>query len=459
LKVTQDEVVEQQTVLHIEVDSEQLERHMSRAYGRLVQRTNVPGFRKGKAPRHILERVIGRDNLLDEAVEMLTPEAIADALKEQDLEPVMMPRVTVEEREPVLKLSAAVALAPTVELGEYSGLRFDERPEPVTDEQVDSAVENVREGHATWEPADRPLALGDLSVLGVKATVGERSVIEVTDAEYLATEDSRIPAPGFPEALVGMSTGETKEFNLNLPEDFGASDVAGQEAAFEVSVSEIKGKVLPPLDDELAKNIGDGLETLTDLRNRIRENLEASADNTLRRSLEDLALDALVNGATIALPPMLVDHEAEHVLQEQQQALAMSNVPMSAYMERVGKSEEDLISEARETADRRLRRSLVLDELADAESIEVPEEDVETELTALKARRESGDENAPLDEDGARTSIGRMLSRRLAMDYMVELVRRDDGDATPEDDTADKDAETAEDAQEDTADERAGDGQ
>jgi len=423
LKVTQDEVIDRQTVLHIEVDPDLLEQHMGRAYAKLVQQTSVPGFRRGKAPRHILERVVGRDSFLDEAIDSLTPDAVDDAIKEQDLEPVAPPRVSVEEREPVLKLSATVALAPTVELGEYRTLRFDDQPEPVTDEQVDGAVERIREGQASWEPAEGPLALGDLAVLSVTARAGALTVIDSMDAEYVAAEGVEWPVPGFAEALVGMSSGDAREFALTLPDDFAVAEAAGQEATFEVSVSETKRRILPALDDELARNLGEGLETLTDLRSRIRENLEASAEQIVRHSVEDKTIEAVVADAAIALPPMLVDHEAQHVLGEQQRALALNNVPMSAYMERVGKSEDEIIAEAREAAERRLKRTLVIDELADAEAIEVPDAEVDAELDALRQRRKADGDDSELDEADARTSISRILRRRLLMDHMVKLVR------------------------------------
>lgn len=463
MKVTQDEVVDRQTDLHIEVDPDLLAQHMDHAYRKLVQRTSVPGFRKGKAPRHILERVVGRDSLLDEAIETLMPEAIADAIREQSLEPVTLPRVTVEEREPILKLTATVALPPTVELGEYGSLRFDEQPEPVTDEQVESAIERVREGQASWEPAERPLALGDLAVLTVTGTVGALTIIESADTEYLAAEGIPYPVPGFAEELVGMSPGDTNEFVLTLPEDFGVADAAGQEATFKVSVTEIKQKILPPLDDDLARNLGESLESLTDLRSRIRENLEASAEQVLRRSIEDKVLEAVVDGAAIALPAMLVEHEAQHVLDDQQEALAANNVPMSAYMERVGKSEDEVIAEAREAAERRLKRSLVMDELADAEGIEVPAADVDEELEALRQRKSSAGDNSALDEEGARASITRILCRQRMMDHMVRLVRGlDDGGAqsaqseqNPPDDDEIED-ETPVDASEGAPDEAAG---
>ena len=456
LKVTQDEVVDRQTVLHIEVGPDLLEQHMDRAYRKLVQQTSVPGFRKGKAPRHILERVVGRDSLFDEAIETLTPDAVTDAIKEQDLDPVAPPSVAIEERAPVLKLSATVALAPTVELGDYRALRFDDQPEPVTDEQVDGSVGRLRESQASWEPAERPLALGDLAVLTVKGEAGVLTILDSENAEYVAVEGSSWPVPGFAEALAGMSPGDAREFVLTLPEDFAVADAAGQEATFRVSVSETKQKVLPPLDDELARNLGEGLETLVDLRNRIRENLEAGAEQVLRRSVEDKTLEAVVGDAAIALPPMLVDHETQHVLGEQQQALAANNVPMSAYMERVGKSEDEIIAEARERAERRLKRSLVIDELADAEGIEVPETDVDAELEALRQRRSKAGDDLALDEAGARTSISRILRRQLLMDHMVKLVRGlDDGGSKSEQDARDED-ETAEDAGESASDDTAG---
>jgi len=440
LKVTQDEVVDRQAVLHIDVDPDLLEQHLARAYRRLVQRTNVPGFRKGKAPRHILERVIGRDSLLDEAIETLTPDTVANAIEEQSLDPVAPPRVQIEEREPSVKLTATVALAPTVELGDYKALRFDDEPELVTDEQVEESTERIRESQASWEPVERPLALGDLGVITVTGTAGAVTILESADTEYLAAEGIPYPVAGFPEALVGMSVGAVRDFNLTLPEDFSVSDVAGQEASFKVSLSGLKERVLPPLDDELAGNLGEDLETLADLRTRIRENLQANAEEALRRSIEEKTLEAVVSDANIQLPPLLVDHETRHVLEEQQRALAMNNVPMSAYMERMGKGEEEVIAEAREAAERRLKNSLVLDELADAEGVEVPDSDVDEELTALRERANQAENGSTLDEEGARTSITRILRRRYLMERLVKQVRGLDEElqAASDDDDAQK---------------------
>jgi trigger factor len=423
LKVTQDEVVNRQTVLHIEVEPDLLEQHMSRAHTKLAQRTNVPGFRKGKAPRHILERVVGRVRYMEEAIESLTPEVVAEAIQEQDLDPVLPPSVSIEELEPAVKLSATVALAPTITLGDYRALRYDDEPKPVTDEEVEEALERVREGQASWEPIDRSLELGDLATISVVATAGVLKIIDSEDTEYLLVEGTRWPVPGFPEELVGMSTGDSRQFTLSLPEDFPVEEAAGQEATFDVSVSGTKQKVLPPLDDELARNLGENLETLGELRNRIRENLEAVAEQELRRSLEDKMLDAVVGEASIELPPMLVDHETQHVLEEQERSLAARNVPVRAYMDRVGKSEEDLVAEARETAERRLQRSLVIDELVDVEGVEVPDADVDAELEAIKRRHQASGHETALDEEGARTSISRILRRRSVIDRMVRIVR------------------------------------
>lgn len=423
MKITQDEVVNRQTVLHIEVEPDLLEQHMSRAHTRLAQRTSVPGFRKGKAPRHILERVVGRERYIEEAIESLTPQVVAEAIRERELDPVLPPTVSIEELEPAVKLSATVALTPTVSLGDYRALRFDDEPKTVTEEEVDEALERIREGQASWEPADRSLAIGDLATISVVGTSGQLKIIDSSDSEYLLVEGTRWPVPGFAEELAGMSAGDSKQFTLELPEDFPVGEVAGQDASFEVSVTGVKQKVLPPLDDELARNLGEDLETLVELRTRIRENLEAVAEQELRRSVEEKMLDAVVGEASIELPPLLVDHETRHVLEERERSLAAHNVPMRAYMDSVGKSEEELVEEAREAAERRLQRSLVIDELVDAENVEVSEADVDAELEAVKERHRVSGHESPLDEEGARASISRILQRRRLIDRMVRIVR------------------------------------
>ncbi len=418
LKVTRGETVARQTTLQIEVEPERVDQHLQKAYQRLVQRTRVPGFRQGKAPRPILERYVGREHLLEEALESLVPEAVGEAVKAESLQPAATPRVSIVERQPVVKLEATIALEPAVVLGDYTSVRIVRDEEAVKDEDVEKALERVRDANGTWTPVERVLRLGDLATVTATGQSDGKQVLNAQSTEFLAVEGSTYPVKGFAEALAGMAPEESREFSLTFPADYSQKDLQGKGAQFKVTLHSLKEKVLPALDDELAKTVGEGLQTLAELRNRVRQNIEAQAVEDARRSVERQVLDALVAGATFELPPIVVEHEADHILYDQQQALARYKVPIEAYVRSVGKDAGQFVQEARTSAEDRLKRSLVIEKLAESEGITVSEEQVTSEVEALKA---SEPDRKGLDSEEVRVAVRRALRRKAAMDRAFEI--------------------------------------
>ena len=264
MKVAAQEIEHSQVVLDIEVEDERLERAVDQAYKRIVQRINVPGFRKGKAPRALVERMVGREALVEDAVEQLVPQVVEDAVKQQEL--VMVARLRQNDLEVVsmqpLQIKATVPVKPKVELGDYKSLKIEATPAEVTDEQVDAVVNRLRESHATWEPVERAAELGDRVAIDVLAKAGETTVMESKDAEYVISEDGPQPAEGFAQALVGMQAEESKTVTLKLPEEHRNKELAGQDAEFELTVHWVKAKILPELDDELPSTVGTEHESL-----------------------------------------------------------------------------------------------------------------------------------------------------------------------------------------------------
>lgn len=422
LKVTQGETKDRQTVLHIEVDDKLLEQHMGRAHQRLASRVNVPGFRKGKAPRSVVERFVGREYLLEEAMESLIPAAVNVAVEQEGIEASATPRVSVVEREPVIKIDATVPLSPEATLGDYSTISVDEEAEPVKEEEIEESVQRLVDANANWNDVERPVEAGDLITFTVLGTVGDETLIEQTDSEYLAVSDNPNPIPGFTDQLVGIEAGGTKEFSIEIPEDYSREELAGKTANFTVSVASMREKSLPELSDELVKGLGEGINTVADLRSRIRENLEARAQQTLRESLEEKIVDELVERSTFELSPLMIEHEAEHVLQDQQNALARYNIPFEQFMAQTGKSSEEVFEGAKETAENRVKRTLVMDRLAEAEAIEPTDEEIEQEIEAWKTRQDDGhghDQNE--DPAATRNAVIAVLKRRKAVDKAIEL--------------------------------------
>ena len=237
MKVTRDDSENGQAVLHIEVEEDRVERHLQRAHQKVSARVNIPGFRRGKAPRRIVERFVGRDYLFEEAMETLVPEAVDVAVEESDIQGTHTPpRVDVVERAPVVKIEATVALPPKATLGDYRELVFGDQFEKVTDEQVEEQVEQVRESQATWEPVSRASRMGDLLTISARGLVDGEEFSNIKDGVYLVESGSKIPVLGFAEQLKGLKEGDSREFELPVPGDYPDEKSAGKTDQFTVDV-------------------------------------------------------------------------------------------------------------------------------------------------------------------------------------------------------------------------------
>ena len=422
MKITREDTPDRQAILHIEVDEDRLDDYMHRAYQRVVQRTNIPGFRRGKAPRAIVERYVGRDFMLEEALEGLVPAVISDAVREQDIEPAATPRVSIVERDPTVKLDATIALRPEVTLGDYNSIKFDDKPEAVPESQVDESIERIRYFLTTYSPVERGVEVGDMATLTVNGAVDGQPMMNLEDTRLPIDPEAERILPGFSEAVTGLNAGESRDFELPVPEDYRDANMAGKTAKFSVELRSLEEPSRPPLDDDLASNFDPDLETLDDLRAQLRSNLEERAESDLRRSLEEKVADALVEGADIKMAPLLVENETEYMLSQQQESLSRYNMNLQNYIHSLGQTTNDYLETARSDAETRLKRSLVIEELADAENIEVSDELISEEIERI---RQNGQEGADPDSDESRDSVRRMLRRRAALDRAVEIAREE----------------------------------
>lgn len=417
-------------MLHIEVDDQLLEEHMKRAHQRLASRVNVPGFRKGKAPRSVIERFVGREYLVEEAIESLVPAAVGDAVEQEGIKASATPRVNVTDKDPVVKIDATIPLAPEGKLGDYATIRFDDEAEPVNDEEVEESVQRLVEANASWDDVDRPVKAGDLITFSITGTVEGETFVEQKDSEYLADADNPNPVPGFSAELVGIEPGGSKEFSIEIPDDFARTELAGKTAEFSVSVASIREKNLPELSDELVKGLGEDISTVADLRSRIRENLEARSEQTLRESLEEKVMDELVERSTFEVSPIMLEHEAEHVLRDQQNALAQYNISFEQWAAQTGKTAEQMVEDARQTAENRVKRTLVMDLLAEAEGIEPTDEEVEAEIEAWKEQH-AGHDHEDDSPEANREAVVAVLKRRKAIDKAIEIAKTKSNGSKP----------------------------
>ncbi len=420
MKVTREETPDRQVVLHIEVDESRLEDHMRRASQQAAQRTNIPGFRRGKAPYRIVERFVGRDYLLDQALDSLAPAVVYEAIEDLKIEPFARPAVTIVQKEPQVKLDATIALSPEVKLGDYKAISFDDKPEPVTDADVEDSLEGIRDLHATWEPVERSLEDGDLAIINARASVDGMQFIDAASVEFELNDGVPLPAPGFSNALVGMQSGDTRNFRLRMDKEHSNPGIANKDADFTVTVLDVKQKNLPPKDDELAKSADGESETLDQLRASLREDLESRAERELVSSLQDRVMEALIEGAEIKIAPTLVKLETDRALINRRDSFEGQGYSFERHVHTTGMTVKEYVDQLEREVTRRMQQELVADELANAENVEVTEEELSEELQRPIWNRP---EVKDLDGQQLRGTVKRIMLRSKALNLAVEMAR------------------------------------
>lgn len=446
MKITQGDVVERQTVLHIELEEDDIDPYLNKAYQRVVQRANIPGFRKGKAPRKIIEQYFGRESMLNEILDSMLPELTNQAITDKDLDAVGLPSIELEDLDP-FQFSATVPLRPEVDLGEYSEIRIDKSQTEIEDGAVDNRIEQIRLSVATWEPIERAVETGDMVTAQIKGTVEEKTIFDETDAVYLVNEEIGRPFPGFSEKLVGLETDKSSQFNLLIPEDFTDSNLAGKDASFDVTIKDIKTRILPEIDDEFAKGIGEGYENLAELKDEIAKGIQTEVEEETSRIYRESIVEALMASATVELSPLLLQHEAEHMVEEQERMVSQANMNMDDYLTSMGKTREEFAEESKTEASDRLKRSFVLAKLAEEEDIEISNEDIDERISEMFA---NSDQEIP--ESSQNTQMRDYLSRSMLMEETMKKLESIASGSRMESDTDEIPAEDDEDDSDSKAD-------
>jgi len=422
VKVTKDKIENSQAFLTIEMELAEVEASLDEAYHRLVKKANIPGFRKGKAPRAVLERYLGREGLFEEALNHTIPQAYEAALKEQEIEAFAQPQIEVTQTEPLV-FKATVPLPPMVQLGDYQDVRVTPKPVTVGDKDVDRVIEQLRHQHATWEPVDRPVVDSDLVALDIESTIEGKSFINRQGLQYQVAVDHPFPAPGFAQQVVGMKGGEEKQFTLQFPEDESREELVGKEVSFQIKIGEIKQGILPELTDDFAVAVDAELKTLELLRERVTTNLQLRAEEESRLDFEEQVMVAVVAGAQIEYPPILVEREIDRLLEQQQRRWQGTGTDFNEYLSRINKTEVELREQLRPVATTRVNGALVLEKVADAETIEVSEAETDEEMSKLIADspENKNEWQQLMDTAQGRDSVRQLLTRRKTMQRLLDI--------------------------------------
>ncbi len=451
MNVTKESDSPTEVVLKVELAPEDEEPFISRSYRRIVSRINIPGFRRGKAPRSIVESHLGRTALVQEALEFMVPETLDQILKEENLQAFMEPDLEVLEIEPV-SFKAVVTLEPLVELGNLRSIKVEREPVEISDERVNEVIEQLRYESAPWEPVDRPVEFGDLLTLNVTGTIGADEVIQDEGIDFIPELDNPLPIPGFSVYLEGMVEGQEKEFTLTVPEDHNQEQFAGRECHLKVALLSVKAKTLPELDDEFAKGIRDGYESLAALTDYVRQQLTETAENAAERRLEQAGLEELLKISTIQASDLIYQREVDRLYEEQERAVQERQLDMDTYLSHLGKSQEEWRKELQPEAERRLNNFLVLNKLAQDQGIEIGQEEVQAEIASML--EEAGDSKDQmrriLGSSNAQESIRSNLLNRKVMGRLAEIIQGDDVDqGSDESQTAEQETASAIESNED----------
>ncbi|MCL6444958.1 MAG: trigger factor [Alicyclobacillus sp.] len=384
-------------VLEVEVDSDRFAEALDWAFKRIVKRVSVPGFRKGKVPRRLFEQRFGVESLYQDAVEFLLPKAYEDAVRETGIAPVAQPSVDlvqVEKGKPFI-FKATVTVKPEVELGDYKGLKIEDKAFDVTDESVQEELDRIRKAHAEIDVLeDGEVQTGDTVNIDFEGKVNGEP-FEGGEAENYQLEiGSGMFISGFEDQLIGMKPGEERDITITFPEDYHVKSLAGKEAIFHVVLHDIKRKRLRDLTDEFVQEISE-FESVDEFVADVRKQLEERAKVEHKRYLEQQAIDAAVAQAKVDIPEVMIDHEIEHQIQHFAQQLQMQQIPMDEYLEFTGITMDELKDKFRESAEKTVRTGLVLEAIAKAEGLEPSDEDLEKELSNIA-------ESAKLDLDRVR---------------------------------------------------------
>lgn len=388
MKVTVENGENQQVTLTIEVEAAEINKAVEQACKRLANRVSIPGFRKGKAPRMIVERHVGKDAVLQEAFDIVAPKALSKAFDEQKIDPVTRPNVDIEtlEEGKDLVFKATVTPRPEVKLGDYKGLNVPKNEVNITDEDVEKQLKTFqdRQGKLVDAPEGAEVKDGDFTTLDFKGFVGGEAFDGGEGKDYPLQIGSNSFIPGFEDQLVGAKIGEERDVNVKFPEEYHAKELAGKDATFKCTIRSIKTKELPAIDDELAKKVSK-FETLDELKADIRKNLEENAERTAENDQKSAAIEMATNNITVDIPAVMIDNRVTAMIQEMAMRLEQQGMKLEQYLQYAGTDIAKLREQYRETAEKNVKTDLMLEEVAKAEDIKVEAKDLDEEVAAMAA--------------------------------------------------------------------------
>ena len=407
--------------LTIEVPAEELDKAIEKAYQKQKKDISIPGFRKGKVPRQMVEKMYGKEVFYEDAANEMIPDAYGKAYDECGEDIVSTPKVEVvqiEAGKPFI-FTATVALKPEVKLGKYKGVTVDKVDVTVSDEDIDKTIEAERERNArSISVTDRAVKSGDDTVIDFEGFVDGVAFEGGKGENYSLTIGSCAFIPGFEDQLVGKNIGEETEVNVTFPEDYQASDLAGKAAMFKVTVKEIKEKELPALDDEFAAEVSE-FDTLAEYREDVKKNLTEKREKDAKNAKEDAVIDAIIEKTEMEIPDAMIETQQRQMIEEFAQNIQQQGISIEQYFQFTGLTAQKMMEQVKPQAEKRIKSRLVLEAIVAAEKIEASEEDFDAEVNRMA-------EMYKMEADKVKEAVGeagkKQMMEDLAVSKAVEFV-------------------------------------
>ena len=401
--------------LTIEVSAEDLDKAMEKAYQKQKSRISLPGFRKGKAPRKMIESMYGKGVFMEDAVNSLVPQEYTKALGECDLEIVSQPEINVTQMEPgkALIFTADVAVKPEVTLGDYKGVEVPKSEIAVTDEEVDAEVKKEQDKNArTVAVEDRAAANGDITTIDFEGFVDGVAFEGGKGTDYALTLGSGTFIPGFENQLVGANTGDHVEVKVTFPEEYQAKELAGKEAVFQCDVKKIETKEVPELDDEFAKDVSE-FDTLAEYKEDVKKKLTEKKEKEARTAKENAAVDKAIENAQMDIPELMTKTECRQMMDDFSRRMQQQGLSMEQYFQFTGQSMDKMMEDMKPQALKRIQTRLVLEKVAEAENIQPSEEEITEEIQKMA-------DAYKMEADKIREAIGESGLEQMKKDMAVQ---------------------------------------
>lgn len=404
--------------LTFEIQSDKIKEGLDIAFNKVKKSLNVPGFRKGRVPRQIFNKMYGEEALYQDALNALLPEAYANAVSESKIKPVSQPEINVEsmEKDSAWVLSAKVTVEPEVELGEYKGLEVMKHSTDVSDKEVADELERRRQQQAELVlKEDEPAAEGDTVVIDFEGKVDGKPFDGGKAENYSLELGSKTFIPGFEDQLVGHKAGDEVEVKVTFPDDYQAKDLQGKDAVFEVKIHEVKQKELPELDDDFAKDIDDDVDTLEELKTKVKDEIKEQKEAAAKNAVQEEAISKAVENAKIGdIPEAMIEDDVQRQMDQYFSGMQQQGINPDMYFKLTGTSEEDLRKQFREGSEERVKTNLVLEAIVEKENIEISEDEINDEIKDLATQY-------GMDEKAVRSALSDdMLKHDISIRKVVQ---------------------------------------